>query len=319
LQGYEANGKSTPPPTPPGRRPAPAVSGCAKPKKDNAGLPGGSPIAGGSLGAGAVTTPQQLAEQPGGIETVRIAYNLLINKYYKPVKSNDLLRAAWEGTVQELLRQGGSDTGNAPKLTGDKDADFRAFATSFNAAATRGDKAQYAFSAVQSMVQSLHDDHTYFLAPQEYKQRQAQFLAGGSQSIFSSQLLPGGIGYIKLSIFPAGYAKLPDGKTLAEEIDMTLENFEKSGVKGWVVDLRNDPGGHTESIATLVGRFLADGIVEVSVDGKGQRLEMPVDGHYFAHQHPLAMLINGQSGSAAEISASIATVPAPRPRAPRAT
>ncbi|MGI8551756.1 MAG: S41 family peptidase [Dehalococcoidia bacterium] len=257
-----------------------------------------------SAGAGTLMTPQQLAAQPGGLETVRIAYNLLLDKFFKPLKSNDLLRAAWDGVIQEVVRQGGSDNGDGPKLTGDRAADFRAFSDSFNSVAIRGDKAQVAFSAVNSMAQSLGDDHTYFLSQQEYKQRQSQFLATGNQSFFSSRVDPGGIGYMHLTIFPAGYARQTDGKTLDEELDATLSNFEAQGVKGWVLDLRNDPGGHTESIATVTGRFIPDGVAGIAVDSKGQHLDLPVDGHYVPRHHPLAVLINGQSGSASEISAS---------------
>ena len=117
-------------------------------------------------------------------------------------------------------------------------------------------------------------------------------------------MLANGIGYIKLSSFPAGYQKLSDGKVLADALDTALNGFESQGVKGWVLDLRDNGGGHTESIATLTGRFIASGVEEIDVDSKGQRFEVPVDGHYFSHQHPLAVLINGRSGSAAEITAA---------------
>lgn len=260
--------------------------------------------AGGTNGpSGPVISPQQLASQPGGLGTVRIAYNLLLDKYYKPLKSNDLLKLGWQGVVQEVVREGGSDNGNAPKLAGDRNADFKAFSASFNSIAPRGDPAKYAFAAVGAMAQSLNDDHTYFLSQQEYQSRQKNFLASGNSPIFSSRVMPGGIGYMRLSLFPSSYTKLADGKTFAEDLDAALNSFESQGVKGWILDLRNDGGGHTESIATLAGRFVPSGVVEVNVDGKGQRMELPVDGQYFPHQHPLAVLINGGSGSASEITA----------------
>lgn len=263
----------------------------------------GAPASAGTVGAGGFITPQQLAQQPGGLETVRIAYNTLLDAYYKPVKSNELLTAAWDGVVSEAQRQTGSDPGMGPKLTGDRNADFKAFSDSFNAAA-KGDKAQYAFAAVNSMAQSLNDDHTFFLNQQQFRQRQNESLGTGPSSVFSDKLLPGNIGYLKLTFFPAGYAKLADGKTFSEDLDAALNDLERQGAKGWVIDLRNNPGGHTESIATLTGRFIPNGVVLNSVDAKGQPMQLPVDGHYFAHHHPLAVLINGGSGSSSEISAS---------------
>src|SRR5207248_3981296 len=114
----------------------------------------------------------------------------------------------------------------------------------------------------------------------------------------------GGIGYMKLSQFPAGYQKLSDGRVLGDALDSALNGFEAEGAKGWILDLRGNGGGHTESIATLTGRFISSGVEEIDVDAKGHRFEVPVDGHFFPHQHPLAVLINGGSGSAAEITAA---------------
>ena len=280
-----------------------ALAGCTA-TKNNGGTGAGKPAgASPSVTSGAsapVTTPQDLAAQPGGLETVRIAFNLLMDKYYKPVTSNDLLQAAWNGVAGQVSGAASA----APTLTGDRTADFRAFSDSFSRVASHGDAARDADAAVSGMLRSLGDDHTYFLNQQEYRARQQDFQASGSQPVFSAKLLSGGIGYLRLTIFPAGYQKLPDGKTLAEELDSTLSSFEAQGVKGWVLDLRDDPGGHTESISTLAGRFIPSGVLAVSLDSKGQRMELPVDGHYFPQHHPLAVLINGGSGSASEITAA---------------
>lgn len=277
------------------------TAACSKEK--NAAAP-----AAGTSGAvatvGPLVTPQQLAAQPGGLETVRAALNLLLDQYYKPLKPNDLLQQAWSGVIQELQRQGGVDSGNAPKLTGDRAADFKAFSESFNKTATRGDPAAYANSAVTVMAKSLLDDHTFFITAAQYKAQQANLLGTSTLPIFSSAMLPGGIGYLRLTSFPTAYATLPDGKTLGEDLDAALATLSAQGAKGWLLDLRGNAGGSSDSIATLTGRFIPAGLVAVFVDGKGQHLELPVDGHYFPHQQPLAVLIDSRSSSAAELSAS---------------
>jgi hypothetical protein len=251
-----------------------------------------------------LVTPQDLAAQPGGVDTVRVAYELLINKYYKPVKSNDLLRAAWEGVVQELAREGGSDPGTAPALTGDRQADIKAFSDAFGAATADNDKAKIAFAAVQSMARSLHDDHTAFLPAESYKQFVPTDAAAAPRQVLTTKMLPNGVAYLKLDQFPTGYEKLQDGKTLSQELDSALTDFEAQGARGWILDLRNNGGGHTESIATMVSRFVPNGLQEIDIDGAGERFQVPVDGHYFAHPHPLAVLINGRSASASEITAA---------------
>jgi peptidase S41-like protein len=257
----------------------------------------------GSLPA-AFTTPQDLAVQPAGIETVRVAYNLLMDKYYKPLKSNDLLRAAWDGAVQEVSREGGTSSGSAPAFSGDHAADFKAFSDGFNSLVLGADRTKCAFAAVEGMTRSLHDDHTAFLSPEAYREFGIASSNNTARDVFSTKMLPNGVGYMKLSQFPAGYQKLADGKVLSEAIDAALNNFESQDAQGWILDLRNNGGGHTESISTVTGRFIVSGVEEIDVDSKGQRFEVPVDGHYFSHQHPLAVLINGGSGSASEITAA---------------
>jgi hypothetical protein len=256
-------------------------------------------------GAGSQTlTPQELGAQPGGLDTVRMAYTLLLDKYYKPLKSDDLLHTAWSGVMDEAGKSANHTAADAPKLTGQRDADFAAFSSSFDAATGQGDKAKYAFAAVDAMARSLNDDHTAFLDANLYKQFGSANSATNGRQVFTSRMLPNGIGYMKLSSFPAAYEKLGGGKILADELDDALNNFESQGVKGWVLDLRNNGGGHTESVATISGRFIPSGLQETDVDAKGDRLEVPFDGHYFPHHHPLAVLTNGRSGSASEITAA---------------
>ena len=278
-----------------------ALAGCTTTRNNHAAgtrNPSGTPPAN-AIASAPVTTPQDLAAQPGGLETVRVAFNLLMDKYYKPLQSNDLLQAAWSGLAAQAAA-----AGSAPVLTGNRTADFQAFSDSFNRAASRGDAARDADAAVNAMIRSLGDDHTYFLSQSQEKAQQQDLLAASKTPAFEARMLAGGIGYLKLSIFPESYTKLPDGKTLAEELDTTLTNFEAQGVKGWVLDLRDNRGGSEASIATVAGRFIPNGILAVSVDSKGQRMELPVDGHYFPHHHPLAVLINGGSGSASEVTAA---------------
>jgi len=249
-----------------------------------------------------IVTPQDLAAQPGGLETVRVAFTLLMDKYYKPVKSNDLLQAAWSGVLAEAGKEKTPDTAADPTFTGARDADFKAFSDVFDTEAAHGDKAKFGASAVSAMASSLHDDHTAALPASAL--RDSGSGAGQPREVFTWRMLADGVGYMKLSSFPPGYEKLQDGKTLSQELDEALANFESKGVKGWVLDLRNNGGGHTESISTIAGRFIPSGLQEIDVDGQGHHLEVPFDGHYDSQRHPLAVLINGGSGSAAEITAA---------------
>jgi len=327
------------------------------------------------------------------VETVKTVYDLLLDRYYRPLKPNDLLASAWAGAKQAA----GSGAGNqpAPKLTGDRTLDWEAYRTQYEqlyrraAGAVQG--TALAFGAVQSMTAGLNDDHTYFLNPEDNKRRQASDSGGerfvgigvtlsnrapfmvvtivtgapadkagirpgdtivaidgedattlSSQSLgdrlrggaagsavrltvkraagptdpidvvraqivqpaIETKLLAGGIGYIALHNFADAYARFADGHNIAETLDLALQSFEQAGVAGWVFDVRGNPGGSEQTLAEVAGRFVAGGIVLQSVDREHQVSEGPVDGHLYPVQRPLAVLIDGQSGSASELFAA---------------
>src|SRR5207248_893854 len=112
---------------------------------------------------------------------------------------------------------------------------------------------------------------------------------------------PGGIGYIALHQFSDAYARFNDGRNIAETLDAALQSFEQGGVKGWVLDIRDNPGGSSQTLSEVAGRFLGQGNVLVSVDRTGATTEEPVDGHLFSVQRPLALLVNGQSASSSDL------------------
>lgn len=123
-------------------------------------------------------------------------------------------------------------------------------------------------------------------------------------SAFESRVLDDGVGYIRLRSFPPAGAKLPDGKTVPQELDAALDGFDRAGVDAWVLDLRNDGGGYLDDMSAIASRLLPNdtplfvsrtrGGDSVSKTGGGQRqLELP-----------LTVLVNGGSASAAEILAA---------------
>jgi hypothetical protein len=121
------------------------------------------------------------------------------------------------------------------------------------------------------------------------------------QPAIETRVLADGIGYIALHNFADAYARFSDGRNIAETLDAALQGFEAAGVKGWIFDVRGNPGGSEQTLAEVAGRFIPDGLVLVSVDRNGQSTQAPVDGHLFGVQRPLAVLIDGQSASASEL------------------
>ena len=104
-----------------------------------------------------------------------------------------------------------------------------------------------------------------------------------------------GVGYIYLKSFT---------DKSAQEVKAALEDLKKNyQIKSLVLDLRNNPGGLLESAAQIVGMFVPKGKEVVSTKGKISQWDRtyrtstePID-----TVMPMAVLINGNSASAAEI------------------
>lgn len=114
-----------------------------------------------------------------------------------------------------------------------------------------------------------------------------------------SRLVEKGIGYIKLSQFH---------RDSAEEFLDSYEKLEKEngeGLKGLVVDIRNNPGGLLEQALALCDMFMDKGLI-LNVKGRfshssreyfaGERKEISVPS--------VAVIVNGGSASASEVLAA---------------
>jgi carboxyl-terminal processing protease len=90
------------------------------------------------------------------------------------------------------------------------------------------------------------------------------------------------------------------------ELDAALAQAKADGAKGIILDLRNNGGGFVTSALEMLGRFLPKGKVAFyeshKADGSDDRpQEVIVNGPQFL-DIPLAVLINGGSASASELT-----------------
>ncbi len=76
-----------------------------------------------------------------------------------------------------------------------------------------------------------------------------------------------------------------------------------SGIKGLIVDLRNNPGGYLDGSVFIASEFLRDGVVVSQVNSDGTKQDYPVMRRGRLLDIPLVVLINKGSASAAEIVA----------------
>ncbi|RUM30128.1 MAG: S41 family peptidase [Aquifex sp.] len=104
-----------------------------------------------------------------------------------------------------------------------------------------------------------------------------------------------GIGYIKISQFTSGTAR---------SLEKAIKDLEEQGVYGFIVDLRNNPGGLLSEAVDVGDIFIPKG--KLIVYTKGRRGELH---RYFAEKEsitknlPIVLLVNKGSASASEIVA----------------
>lgn len=113
------------------------------------------------------------------------------------------------------------------------------------------------------------------------------------------------IGYLELTSFAA---TLADGTAVDAAIGAALARFERAGVRGWVLDLRGNPGGLIETLRRTASRFIPDGQpVFYYVDSDGAQRAVNADrALYLTQQRPFAVLIDDGSASASEAFAAAA-------------
>jgi len=110
---------------------------------------------------------------------------------------------------------------------------------------------------------------------------------------FESEIVDGDIGVLRLFEFNEG---------VSEKIRTAIRDMQQKGVKGFILDLRNDPGGLLEEAVKVTSLFVNDGLV-VSYQTKGERSINENDTGGAETTLPLVVLTNGGSASSSEITA----------------
>lgn len=101
------------------------------------------------------------------------------------------------------------------------------------------------------------------------------------------------IGYLAVSEF--------DSVTY-EQYQTALKDLEAQGMKGLVIDLRNNPGGNLDIVCEMLDLILPKGLIVYTEDKDGEKQEYTSDADY-DYDVPMTVLINGNSASASEIFA----------------
>jgi carboxyl-terminal processing protease len=115
-----------------------------------------------------------------------------------------------------------------------------------------------------------------------------------------ARLEAGRIGYVRISVF---------NEHTQQRLVTAIERLKREAggrLSGFVLDLRNDPGGLLDQAVAVAGDFLDGGVI-VSTRGRDgrltRRISAPSDATDRLDGAPMVVLINGASASASEIVA----------------
>ncbi|WP_461527226.1 S41 family peptidase [Prosthecobacter sp.] len=109
--------------------------------------------------------------------------------------------------------------------------------------------------------------------------------------------------------YKIGYARISQyNQPTPRELSKALDELEKQGMKAFVLDLRNNPGGLVDSAVAVCGEFLPEGTVVVTTEGRVASqnpppFRTPSRNGKEPRKYPIAVLINQGSASASEITA----------------
>jgi len=100
------------------------------------------------------------------------------------------------------------------------------------------------------------------------------------------------IGYVQVLVF---------GLTTGQELTAAMEKLEKQGVKGIILDLRNNGGGYLNAAIDVSSLFIPEGPI-VSIDARTKPLTTYDAENTALPTLPLAVLVNEFTASASEIT-----------------
>ena len=106
----------------------------------------------------------------------------------------------------------------------------------------------------------------------------------------SSEVKEDNIGYLRITSFDENTYK---------EFKENLSNLKEKGIKGLVIDLRNNPGGLLDVCVDIADDLIGEGTIVYTKDNSGKKEYYKSDKNEL--DMPMAVLINGGSASASEI------------------
>lgn len=91
-------------------------------------------------------------------------------------------------------------------------------------------------------------------------------------------------------------------KRTINELNEALHSVSTTNIEGYIIDLRNNPGGLLQAAVSVASKFIDSGLI-TTIRNPDREIQYQTKGNSLTN-HPIAVLINGGTASASEIVAS---------------
>lgn len=115
----------------------------------------------------------------------------------------------------------------------------------------------------------------------------------------STELLDGGIGYLRITQFNSKSDAADDAKDTYDEFSTKLSELQNNNISSLIIDLRNNPGGDLDVVTKIADYLLPAGVITYTEDKNGKRKYYESDEN--SVDLPMVVLVNGGSASASEV------------------
>ena len=174
---------------------------------------------------------------------------------------------------------------------------------------------EQAYPAIRYMIAELGDHHSFFFSREEIAHWKSGSSGGNDPVSMPSAREVDGFGYIRVPGFHSGASAAK--AAFAQHLQDDIGNMAASGVKGWVVDLRDNDGGNMFPMLAGLAPLFDQPVLGYLVDAAGHRDAwgvgtagpQPRDADYVPVTHPatlrsgmpIAVLFGRRTGSSGEI------------------
>jgi len=163
--------------------------------------------------------------------------------------------------------------------------------TSINGVSTKGLTVQQASSKLRGTIGTtvslgIQRDGSTLTSPVSITREKIHQL-----SVYE-KMLPNKIGYVELTVF---------GRETGAELNSALDRLQQQGARAIVLDLRDNGGGYLEAAVAVSSKFIPSGPI-VSVESRASNITTLEADNTAIDPVPLAVLVNGYTASASEIT-----------------